>query len=130
MDPFFVRIGCRGCGGTGRVWWGYDTLPCLRCSGESSCWYVDLAKEVGADPVAFIDLYGSFVEDDGAAVSEYAARYAFTWWEVDGLAAPEWLRLPEGPSRTEFEDERTMARASAPLAKTHPVENVASKGAA
>ena len=115
--PFLVLVGCSGCGGTGRVPCGSEhTAPCGRCHGEAD-WYVDLAVAVGGDGADFIGLYGSFLPDQAEHVTEYACLVGFTWWEVDGAAAPSWLTLPEGPSKAEFEDER---RERAPLAKTYP----------
>ncbi len=117
--PFLVLIGCQWCEGTGRTFVGSEcTVPCTRCQGCST-WYVDLTEAVGADPVKFTDLYGSFLPDQAAEVTDYACLHGFTWHDVE-CGAPKWLALPEGPSKAEFEDERAALRERAPLAKTFP----------
>ncbi len=122
MQTFLIPIGCHNCHGLGVM--GYEgvySYTCPECLGEGTR-IVDLAREVGEDPSAFLNLYGSrrgeFLVEQGEHVTAYVVEHGWTWWDV-GETAPAWMELPEGPSRLDFERESTE-RQGPSLAKAWP----------
>jgi|SRR6478736_4947743 len=98
-----LLVGCNRCGGVGF----FNENPrhvCLECNGVGS-WTVDATT---LEPYEFLDFYGSrkgrLMPEAADDVTAFLMARGWTWHDV-GEAAPDWLVLPEGPSKLDFEEE-------------------------